>query len=121
VESILNAVKQLSPDEFAEFTVCLAEWQGSAGNGETPDTFLVEQTRLRLPPSDAKRLRLLAKRSEAGRLGPTELDEYRRLAARAEGIAALRVRALAELARRRNQPVSQVKQEIGWKEERHGA
>ena len=85
------------------------------------DKSLIRQTKLQMPAGDARRLRTLIDRSERGELRPEDVDEYRRLAALAERISASRFRALAELALRRKQPIDQLKQEIGWREERHGA
>jgi hypothetical protein len=112
VERLLNEIKQLPPAEFAELTVRLAEWQDSGGEG-IPDSVLIRQAKTRISVTDAKRLRVLARRSEADSLTPAELSEYRLLARRAECVNAVRVRALAELSRRRKQSVNQIKQEIG--------
>jgi hypothetical protein len=120
VERLLQEIKQLPPEQLAEFTVRLAEWQEGEGEG-IPDSVLLRQAKSRMSTADAKRLRVLARRSEQERLAPAEVAEYQQLARRAECINAARVRALAELARRRNQAVSKVKQEIGWREDRHGA
>jgi hypothetical protein len=117
VERLLDAVKQLSPEELAEFTARLAEWQEPVGD----ESLLIHQTKVQMSAADAKRLRRRAEKSERRSLGPAELEEYRRLAATAERINAMRVRALAELARHRNEPISQIKKEIGWQEGRHGS
>jgi hypothetical protein len=70
---------------------------------------------------DRKRLERLAARSEEQKLNTAELEEYRRLSERAERLNAVRVRALAELARLRKQPIQQVMQDIGWQEPSHGS
>lgn len=120
VENLLDAVKQLSPDELAQFTTCLADWQESNGEDGPSESFLVRQTKLDLPMAEAERLRGLAAKSEQRALTDSELLEYRQLAERSERINATRVQALAELARRRSRPITQVKKEIGWQEEQHG-
>jgi hypothetical protein len=119
VDQLIDAVKQLSPDEFSQFTIRLAEIDGP--EGEAAERFLVQQTKLQLPTADSKRLRALVSLSERGELNPDDLVEYRHLAARAERINATRVCALAELATRRKQPINVVKKEVGWPEETHGA
>lgn len=121
VEQLLETVKRLPPEEFAEFAERLAQWQGPSGGDETAETDLVAETRVRLPATEARRLQTLAARSERGELSAAEQDEYRDLAAKAERIGAKRVHALAELARRRQQSVDQVKRDVGWREDRHGA
>lgn len=117
VENLLDAVKQLSLDELTQFTLQLADWQKS---DEVSESLLVRQTELDLPPDEATRFRGLATKSEQQELTQSELAEYQRLAQRAEHVDATRVAALAELARRRKQPVSQIKKNIGWREKRHG-
>lgn len=121
VDHLLDAVKRLPPDALAEFTARLAEWQESPENPGPTDAFLIEQTRQCLAAGDAQRLRELGARSEDQTLGPAELDEYRQLARRAERITAARAQALAELARRRSQPVGTLKQDIGWQDIDHAA
>ncbi|HUG93839.1 MAG TPA: hypothetical protein VML55_23625 [Planctomycetaceae bacterium] len=121
IDDLLETVKELPPNALAEFTARLAEWQETPGDGGPPESFLLRQTRRRMTARDAKRLRDLAGWSERGELNPSELEEYRQLALKSERIAATRVQALAELARRRKQSVSQVKQDIGWREVHDGA
>ncbi|MBW3540121.1 MAG: hypothetical protein KY476_07620 [Planctomycetes bacterium] len=121
VDDLLEAVKQLPADALAEFTNRLAEWQETAGDDGPSESFLVRQTKLRIPRAEARRLRELTGRSESGSLTVSELQEYRRLARTAERISATRVAALAELARRRNQPVERVKRDVGWPTFDHGA
>jgi hypothetical protein len=118
VENLLHAVKQLSPDELSEFTAGLSEWRESAADEFPSEGMLIRQTKQCLPPSDLARLRELSLQSERGDLNPSCLKEYRELAARSERINASRVFALAELARRRNQPIDQVKKELGWRARR---
>jgi len=46
---------------------------------------------------------------------------YRELAQQAERVNVQRVQALAELVRRRGKPMRVIMEEIGWKDEVHGA
>lgn len=119
VESLLEAVKQLSPEEFSEFAASLTAWQKSADDAPA-EAKLVRQIRQASSHTNARRLAILAVQSERGDLTPTGLDEYRQLAARSERISASRVLALADLARLRKQSIHKVKQEVGWQEEEHG-
>ena len=121
IDNLLDAVKQLSPDELAQFTAELADWQGSDGENKPAESYLVRQTKLCLPPIEARRLHGLVAKSEQGELTPTELQKYQELAIHAERISAARVQALAALANRRKQPIHQVKKDVGWQEEPHGA
>jgi hypothetical protein len=75
---------------------------------------LVQATRLRLPPKEERRLKRLIGKSERGTLSPKELTEYQELARRTEQIDVERLEALAELVRRRGQPLAVVMKEIGW-------
>ena len=114
VKNLMAAVKQLSPAELREFERQLAEWQGQNGGQEKSEAELIEETRLRLPAADQKRLKRLIAKSERGALTTEEWDNYRALAQRAEEIDVKRAEALAELVRRRGKPARTVMKEIGW-------
>jgi hypothetical protein len=120
VQNLLNKVKRLSPYERSQFAASFAQLQES-WHAETSDEFLVQQTRNRLSPADMRRLRKLAAKSENGEISQRELKEYQLLNERAERINASCVRALAELARRRNQSIDAIKREVRWHEESHDA
>jgi hypothetical protein len=66
---------------------------------------LIQAARIRLPAAAERRLKRLIARSERGDLTPKELAEYQALAADVQRIDAARVKALAELARRRGQSI----------------
>ena len=112
VEDLLAAVKQLPPDKLNEFAGQFIEWCGERAPGT--EIALIQATRRQLPPRDQRRLRALSSKSETDALSPRELQEYQRLAQRAQEIDVDRVRALAELARRWGKPVDRVIEEIGW-------
>lgn len=117
VEDLLEAVKQLPPDQLAQFTVHFAQWHESAGPFEP---LLIQQSQQSLPAQDQKRLAKLTVKSERRQLTEVELSEYRELAQRAERINATRIRALAELAQLRHQPIQTVMDEMGWREPTDG-
>ena len=113
VEQLLDAVDHLSPAQKREFQRRLAEreaWNGGPGLDEGA---LVRAAQSRLPAAAERRLKRLVAKSECGRLTPKELADYRDLAQEAQRIDAARAEALAELARRRGQPVQAVKTAIG--------
>ena len=110
VEQLLAAVDHLSPAQRREFQHRLAQRQAQDGGPQPDEEGLVRAARARLPAASERRLKRLAAKSERGRLTPKELAEYRDLAQR---IDALRVEALAELARRRGQSVRAVRAALG--------
>ena len=93
------------------------DWQQDAAD----DRLLIQAARRRLSATDDARLRALIAKSEQGRLTDQEQADYRELAQRAERLNVHRVQALAELARRRGQPLQAVMKEIGWEGDVHGA
>jgi hypothetical protein len=117
VDNLLDAVGRLSPAELDDFAVRFADWQQDG----VDDQVLIRATRRRLSATDDARLRVLIAKSEEGRLTDREQAEYRELAQHSERINVHRVRALAELVRRRAKPVREVMQEIGWEGDLHGA
>mgnify|MGYP001174219664 FL=1 len=117
VDTLLDAVSQLAPDELDDFAFRFADWQHDAAD----DQLLVQAARRRLNAADDARLRALIARSEQGRLTDLEQAEYRELAQRAERVNVHRVQALVELARRRGQSLQAVMKEIGWEGDVHGA
>jgi hypothetical protein len=117
VDNLLDAVSRLAPDELDDFAFRFADWQQDAAD----DRMLIHAARRRLSTTDDARLRTLIQKSEQGRLNDREQAEYRELAQRAERLNVHRVQALAELARRRGQPMQAVMQEIGWEGDVHGA
>jgi hypothetical protein len=117
VDTLLNAVSQLAPDEFDDFAFRFADWQQDAAD----ERLLIHAARRRLSAADDARLRALIAKSEQGGLTDQEQAEYRELAQRAERVNVHRVQALAELARRRGQPLPAVMKEIGWEGDVHGA
>lgn len=114
VEHLMAAIRQLSPAELREFTQQFAQWQEQNGKQVDDEAALIEATKARLPAADKRRLKRLMAKSERGTLTPKELDEYRALAQQAERLNVTRVEALAELVRRRGEPVRALMQEIGW-------
>lgn len=119
IDDLIDRVRQLSPKDRSEFAARLVEYQ--ANGDDVSSRLLVRQTKMRLKAVERRRLQALVTKSERGQLSDTELQDYRRLAQRAERINVARVVALAELARRGGQSLDQTKQEIGWQEDRHGA
>jgi hypothetical protein len=117
VDSLLDRVSQLAPDELDDFAFRFAGWQQDAAD----DRLLIHAARRRLNASDDARLRALIAKSEQGGLTDQEQAEYRELAQRAERVNVHRVQALAELARRRGKPLQAVMKEIGWEGDVHGA
>jgi hypothetical protein len=113
VEQLLAAVDHLSPAQRREFQHRLAQRQAQDGGPQPDEEGLVRAARARLPAASERRLKRLAAKSERGRLTPKELAEYRDLAQQAQRIDALRVEALAELARRRGQSVRAVRAALG--------
>jgi hypothetical protein len=112
VEQLLEAVEHLSPAEQQEFQRRLAARQGMNGTPGADEEALIRAARTRLPAPAERRLRRLSARSERGQLTPRQLAEYQSLAQEAERIDAVRLEALVELARLRNQSVQAVKAEI---------
>lgn len=117
VDTLLDAVSQLPPDELDDFAFRFADWQQEAAD----DRLLIQAARRRLKAADDARLRALIAKSEQGCLTAQEQAEYRDLAQRAERVNVHRVQALAELARRRGQSLQTVMKEIGWEGDVHGA
>ena len=117
VDSLLDAVGRLPPDELNDFADRFADWRQEATDEQT----LVRAIRRRLNSVDEARLRDLVRKSEQGQLTRQEQAEYRELARQAERINVHRVQALAELVRRRGKPVREIMQEFGWEDEVHGA
>jgi hypothetical protein len=117
VDNLLDAVTQLAPDELDDFAFRFADWQRDAAD----DRLLIRAARRRLSSGDDARLRTLIANSEQGCLTNQERTEYRELALRAERLNVHRVQALAELARRRGQPLQTVMKEIGWEGDVHDA
>lgn len=117
VDSLLDAVGRLSPDELDDFAVRFEDWRRDAADEQT----LVRAIRRRLGAGDETRLRELTAESEQRGLTGQEQAEYRELARRAERINVYRAQALVELVRRRGKPMGVVLQELGWKDDVHGA
>jgi hypothetical protein len=114
VDDLTAAVQRLSPAELREFKRRLADLQAHDAATIEDEALLIRITRLRPPAAAQRRLKRLIAGSERGTLTSKELLDYRDLAQQAEQIDAMRVAALAELVRRRRQPVAIVKAEIGW-------
>ena len=114
VEHLMAAVKQFSPDELHEIKPQFAAWQGQNGEQIIEEVRLIQATKMRLPVTEARRLKRLIAKSERGTLTPKELDVYRALAQQAERLNVTRLEALAELVQRRGQPAQVVMDEIGW-------
>jgi hypothetical protein len=112
VDSLLDAVGRLPPDELNDFAVRFADWRQEATDEQT----LVRAIRRRLNSGDEARLRDLVRKSEQGQLTRQEQAEYRELARQAERVNVHRVQALAELVRRRGKPVREIMQEVGWED-----
>ncbi len=117
VDGILDAVRQLSPEELVEFASRLSSWQGCEAWSEMSEERLLAHTRMNLTPDQGRRLTQLSGKSEQDTLTEQELAEYRGLAQSAERIDVSRVQALAELSRRRGKSIETVMQEIGWRRE----
>lgn len=117
VDTLLDAVGRLPPDELDDFAVRFADWRQEA----TDEQALVRAVRRRLDSDDEARLRDLVRKSEQGQLTRQEQAVYRELARQAERVNVQRVQALAELIRRRGKPMRVIMEEIGWKDEVHGA
>ncbi len=112
VEQLLEAVNHLSPAQQREFQRRLVARQARNGEQGRDETALIQAARGRLPAAAERRLKRLITKSERGDLTPKELADYQTLAQEVQRIDAARVEALAELARRRGQPVQAVKAEI---------
>jgi hypothetical protein len=108
-EQLLEAIDRLSPAEQRELYRRLAARQPQNGIHGSDEAELVQATQARLSPEAERRLRKLIARSESGRLTSKELADYQALAQEAQRIDAVRAEALAELARRRGQPVQAIK------------
>ena len=122
VEQLLEAVAHLSPPEQREFRRRLAARRVERNGGAEPEeATLIRAAQARLPAAVERRLRKLIARAEAGRLTEKERDEYQSLAEDAQRIDAARAEALAELARRRGQPMRAVKAAIERKGRTDGA
>lgn len=113
LDQLLEAVDRLSPTQKREFQRRLAERQGRDGESAPDEEALVRAAKARLPAAAERRLKRLVAKSERGSLTPKELADYRALAQEAQRIDAARTEALAELARRRGQPVQAVQAELG--------
>jgi hypothetical protein len=110
VDQLLEAVAHLSPAEQREFRRRLTAGKaGKNGGAKSGEAALVRAARARLPAEAERRLRKLIARAEAGRLTAKERSEYQSLAEEVQRIDAARAEALAELARRRGQPVRAMK------------
>lgn len=123
-EQLVEAVKQLPRNKQKELARRIGEWQSngaatkarkSTGRTASTEAELIEQTKADLPEQEKRRLKRLCAKSERGVLTESELAEYQELAYRAEQIDVSRVKALAELAKLRGQPLQAVMKDIGWK------
>ena len=117
VDTLLDAVSRLPPDELDDFAFRFADWQHESAD----ERLLIHAARRRLKAAEDARLRALIAKSEQGCLTAREQAEYRELAQRAERVNVHRIQALVELARRRSQPLQAVMQEIGGEGDVHGA
>ncbi len=117
VDSLLDAVGRLPPDELDDFAGRFADWRQETTNEQS----LVRAARRRLKSTDELRLRELLRKSELGQLASQEQTEYQELARLAERINVQRVQAIAELVRRRGKPLRLVMDEIGGNDDVHGA
>jgi hypothetical protein len=112
VEQLLEALAHLPPAEQREFHRRLTARQAQNGSQGPDEATLMRAARTRLPVAAERRLKRLSTRSERGQLTPQELADYQSLAQQTQRIDAARVQALAELARRRGQPVEAVLAEV---------
>jgi hypothetical protein len=113
VENLLEAVTQHSAPELREFQRRLAVWQADNGQHAAGEAMLIQAAQARLPAAEESRLKQLMAKSERGTLTTQELAEYQSLAQRSEQLDLARTEALAELARRRGQPVSAILRALG--------
>jgi hypothetical protein len=113
-DDLLNAVKQMSPDEFNTFidkAVALRA-RSSSGKLSAAEQRLVERINRGLPNTTAKRYNLLIRRRRKQRLTPVEHEELLRLTHEAESQDVDRVAALAELAELRGVPLRVVMKQL---------
>jgi hypothetical protein len=120
LEQILEAVDHLSPAQMDELERRLAARRAKNGNLGFDEPTLVRSARCRLTAAAERRLKELIVRSERGTLTPSQLAEYQSLAAEAQRLDAIRVQAIAELARRWGKSVPAVQAEIAFKGGRDG-
>jgi hypothetical protein len=115
VEHLMAAIKQLSPAEWQEFQRQFTEWQAQNGVAEETETQLLARIRENssLPASDQERLNRLRRAQQGGVLTPSEQVEYQALWQRVEQMTVARLKALTQLASRRNTDVRALTAELG--------
>lgn len=124
VGKLLTAVKQLTSVELQQFERGFIEWIGQAKARnwhEMDEDTLLETIRLNtsLPAMDQRRFNRLRRKLQAEQLLKPEEKELQSLWQRAERMTVTRLRALAELARRRGTDVKSVMRQLGIPENKN--
>lgn len=114
VPGLMAAVKRLTPAELRDFTTSFLAWQRETGDATDSEVELLQLCRLRLAKGQERRLKTLIGKSETQELRSNELQEYRNLVREAEKLDAVRVAALAQLARLWDKPLGAVIKRVGW-------
>ena len=124
VEHLLQSVKQLSPDEFGEFTRKLTEWQHeqetSVGEDIDPDAsdaavLASIRANLLLPEKENQRYWDLRRKSDDETLSDDELPEYQELVRRLTILNTKRIEGIAVLVQRWGRSAEEIITEFGLK------
>ena len=121
VEHLLRSVKQLSPDEFDEFTRKLTEWQHEQEtlvaediDPDASDATIIAFIRKnsRLPETENRRYWQLRYKREDEVLSENEMAEYEELIRQLDTLNIKRLEALAILVKRWEKPILEIMAEL---------
>ncbi len=117
IPQLMAEIEHLNATDLIEFQRRFAKWQQEHAGQTQEETALVQACKARLADDDEARLKALIAKSERGTLQAKDLQDYRRLARRAEKLEATRLAALTKLAQLWCKPVREVMDVIGWESE----
>jgi hypothetical protein len=120
VDDVMAAVKQMSPAQLRAFTNQLRDWQAQNGGAADEETLLLARIKgnTRLPAAEQRRFNRLRRKRQAETLTPAEEAELQALWRRVEQMAAARLEALGQLAKRRGTDVRTVMRQLRLPENR---
>jgi hypothetical protein len=113
-DQLLAAVEQLGAEELDQFLgKIVALWARRHGRLSAAEKQLLETINAPLPGELRRRYDELKARRDAETLTPAQHRELLRLSDQVEALQAERVKALAEMARRRNTTLTRLLKELG--------
>ena len=114
---LLQAVEQMSAEELTGFVerVLALRAQRSAAHLDRTESELLLQINRSIPPDLRARYDALCAKRQAETLDPQEYAELRQLTTQIENLDAMRLAALAELARLRHTGLAELMKKLGIK------